>query len=103
MQVTSHEYAPFASETLVVSTTVKTLTAGTYAPSDQRPAGYAEITVEEADLRYWKDGSTPSATAGHRRKVDTEILSLHGIHEISNFKAIREGGTDSKIRVTYFR
>ncbi len=103
MQVTTHEYVPFASETLVVSSTAKILTASVYAPADVRPARYAEITVEEADLRYWKDGTTPTATAGHRRKVDTEILSLHGIHEISNLKAIREGGTDSKIRVTYFR
>ena len=103
MRVAKQEYVPFASETLVVTNAVKTLTASVYAPDDVRSARYAEITVEEADLRYWAEGSTPSATEGHRRKVDTEILSLHSITEITNFKAIREGVTDSKIRVTYFR
>ena len=97
------QYEPFANETLVIGPSVVTLTAATYAPGGQRQARYAEITVEEADLRYWKEGSAPTATAGHRRKVDTDILPLHSIHQITNFKAIREGGTDSKIRVTYFR
>ncbi len=103
MRTTKQEYEPFAYESIAVSNTAIGLTAATYAPADVRSARYAEITVEEADLRYRVDGTGPTAAGGHRRKVDTEILSLHSINEITNFKAIREGGTDSKIRVTYFR
>lgn len=82
------------SESIVISNTAVALT--TIPASAQA----AHISVHEQRLRFYYDGSTPTATSGHVGIVDREI-DLESREEVTNFKAIREGGTDARISVTY--
>jgi hypothetical protein len=97
----------FAHETLTVSTAVKTLTAATYEPTGDlhqqvKPRAIL-VTVHAQPLRYTFDGTNPvAATTGHYAAAGAEIF-IGGYQNIKNFKAIRDGGTDSSIGVTYFK
>jgi hypothetical protein len=93
---------PFAYESATVSTVAVTLTAATYAPSGQTQAAFAIITVESNPLRYRIDGTAPTSIEGHAA-TDGGFLTVCGITAIKNFSAIRSGGTDAKVRVTYYR
>lgn len=98
----------YAHETLAVSTAVKTLTTATHTPSASSEAAIKRpravlITVSAQPLRWTVDGTNPvAATTGHYAAAGTEIF-LSGYGNILGFKAIRDGGTDSSIQVTYFR
>lgn len=92
-------YFAFAYEQLTVTNAVKTLTSTVYQSGDKK-AQIAFITVEDADIRFTYDGSTPSATNGHLLRADS-VLTLYGTHDIENFKAFRAAGTDAEINVTY--
>lgn len=96
---TAGQYAAFAHEVLTVTNAVQTLTAATYIVG-ARYAQVAFITVEDANIRYTYDGTTPSATVGHLL-TDGSALTLTGHHDISTFKAFRAAGVDAEIRVTY--
>lgn len=103
--ISDYTGSAYAHETLAVSTAVKTLTAGTFEPTDFLPVRCrgALITVHAQPLRYTLDGTSPvAATTGHVAASGAEIF-IKGYHNVKNFKAIRDGGTDSQIGVTYFR
>lgn len=87
----------FAKEVITVSTTVKTLSKTFFQDADE-----AYITIETADIRVLKDGSTPTATDGHIHLAGSSIV-LTTPADIARFKAIRAGGTDAKITVSYSR
>lgn len=91
----------FAFESVTVSTVAKALTAATYAPTGEVAAAIALVQVEAQPLR-WSVASTPTAAIGHAA-VDTNVIRLCGGADIAAFLAIRSGGTDSVLRVTYFR
>lgn len=93
------QYVAFAHETLTVTNAVQVLTAATYAVGN-RYAQAAFITLEDAEIRYTYDGTTPSGTVGHLLTAGSS-LELHGYHDISTFKAYRAGGVDASLRVTY--
>ena len=99
----------FAHEQLVVSDSAKILTASKYQKTvaDAAPAGNrtvvaqrAVITVEDQDIRYTYDGTTPTTDVGHLATAGTTI-TIVGPKNIENFKAFRDGATDSEINVTY--
>ncbi|KKN79584.1 hypothetical protein LCGC14_0337880 [marine sediment metagenome] len=94
----------FAHEAITVSNSAKSFTAVTYAPSGTVPPVHrAVVTVEDQNLRYTIDGSTtPTTSVGHLAK-DEYVIILTSKTMIQNFKAIRATGSDSKIKVTYFR
>lgn len=89
-------FTAYAFETITVSNAVKTLTASKYGDSVKR----AVITIQNAQLRYNYNGSTPTATVGHAVNP-FDVIVLIGTSNIQNFKAIRKGTTDSVISVTY--
>jgi hypothetical protein len=91
----------FAFESVTVSTSAVGLTSATYKPSGQVAASIALVQVEAQPLR-WSVASTPTAAIGHAA-VDTNAIKLCGLADITAFLAIRSGGTDSVLRVTYFR
>ena len=99
--------AAFAHETLTVSNTVKALTAATYEPTGElslqvKPRAVL-ITVHAQPIRYTFNGTNPvAATTGHYAAAGVEIF-VSGYQNIKNFKAIRDGGTDASIGVTYFK
>lgn len=96
---TAGQYVAFAHEELTVTNAVKVLTAATYKVGD-RYAQAAFITVEDADVRYTYDGTTPSATVGHLLTQGSSI-TLAGYHDISTFKAYRSAAVDGTLHVTY--
>ncbi len=57
------------------------------------------VTLDTADIRYTVDGTTPTATSGHAMVVGDKLWL--GYKEMRNFKAIRSGGSDGKIRATH--
>ncbi len=58
------------------------------------------ISVETAQVRYRYDGTAPIATEGHILNP-MDILTISGIHNMNNFKAIRTGATSGVLKVTY--
>lgn len=92
---------PFAHESITVSNAVKSLTEATYAPATQGQvaANVAWITVADDNIRYWLDGSSPTATVGHVL-ADGDGLEIGG-QAIRLFRCIRET-TDAIISVSYF-
>ena len=83
-------------ESLTVSTVAKTLTSGTYGSNNR-----AFIQCQDANVRYWLDGSTPTTSEGHIL-YKGEALELHGSTELTNFKVIRDDSVDAVLAVSYF-
>lgn len=80
---------------LTVSTTAVAL------PTIPANASAARITGEAQAMRYRYDGGAPTATAGHELAA-SGVVELEGRSQITAFLAIRAGGTDGTVRVTYF-
>lgn len=92
---------PLDHESLVVSTASVPLTVATI----QQAAGNAHIasvTVETDSIRFWVDGTAPTAAVGHEIAADAGFL-ICGLNSILNFRAIRSGTVDATLRVSYFR
>jgi hypothetical protein len=86
-------------ESITVSTAVKTLTAAKYVG-----AKHALITVDANPIRYRLDGTDPEATEGHlvfASATATGVIELNSADQIKRFKAIRQGGADAVLKVTY--
>lgn len=91
------KYTPIGKQTgLAVAGTAVSLTQ----PSGAK-ARAAIIEVGTAAIRFWVDGSTPTASEGHRADVAATI-ELNSAAEVANFKAIRESGVSAKLEITYF-
>jgi hypothetical protein len=84
-----------ASESITVSTTSVGLTAATAA---QYP--FALITVENAAVRFWLDGTAPTATVGHVLEAGDK-LDLNSSDQVLSARFIRRDGVDGVIRVSY--
>lgn len=58
--------------------------------------------VETNDIRWTCDGTAPvAATTGHLLQAG-DVLTLYGYGNILKFRAIREGGTNGTLQVTFF-
>ena len=100
MEVKITDYAPYAYESLTISSTAVGLTASVYG-EDVRVM-QAFITLESAQIRFRIDGNNPTTTEGHLLEAG-QNLTLENYNAIKNFRAIRTGSSDGNIRVTYFR
>ena len=62
----------------------------------------ALITVESAAIRFRMDGEDPvdAVGGGHIGQVGT-IITLENAEEIRKFKAVRSGGSDASLFVSY--
>lgn len=94
-------------QTLTVSNTAVGFTAsntvknvgGSYV--SQMRARYAFVTVEDQPIR-WSVGGTPEAgTGGHEYAAGTSFW-LFSEGDITNFLAIRTGGTDGQLHATFY-
>lgn len=92
----------FAFESLTVSSTAIGATASVYSPSGATGAERAFLSCENAPIRYCYDGTTPTATVGHLL-APGELLIIEQPLNIAQFRAIRSGGTDARLQVTYER
>ena len=80
-------------EKLTVTNAVKQLTTAKLG------AGFF-LTVEDDDIRYTIDGSTPDATTGHLL-MDGQSLQTIDVTATANLKMIRVT-TDAVIQVTHY-
>lgn len=89
----------FTTENLTVDST----TGGVLLDAAKvKAADRALITVETADIRFYVDGTKPTATVGHQAFPGDQI-ELHNPTELKNFRAIRVTGTSATARVSYAR
>lgn len=93
-------------EKLTISTTSTGLTSTVYRTGSAltaKTAGSALITIETAGIRVRLDGGTPvdATNTGHAFAAGTTI-TLESISQIVNFRAVRVGGSDAVINITYF-
>jgi hypothetical protein len=94
---------PYAKETLTVNDSATPLTLSVYKIGQHEEIQRVYITVEDADIRYWTDGSDPVADSeGHLVTAGSAIeLTLH--KSVTGFRAIRNASTDAVLQVTYER
>jgi hypothetical protein len=59
------------------------------------------VTVEDNDVRFRTDGTSPTTTEGHKLAMGA-TLTISGQEEIQHFKAIGVSGTGT-LKVTYER
>ena len=71
----------------------------TLTASDGILPAAALITVEDAPIRYCVDGTTPTTTVGHLAQAGA-VFELINRGEVTNFRAIRQGGASGTIKVT---
>lgn len=84
-----------ASESLTVSNTSVGLTEATFGNLT-----HAFITCEVAAVRFWLDGTAPTATVGHNLEVG-DTLELESEPQLQNVRFIRRDGVDSTLRCSY--
>ena len=104
------ELVPYAYENITASTSSIGFTAATIVQSDGNPtrprarrAKSAFVTVEAQSVRVRWDGGDPvAATSGHLL-VAGDSIEFTGEGTLPKVRFIREGGTDSTLRVTYAR
>ena len=92
----------FDSESLTVAASSVGFTSATYAPSGEPPAQKVVFYVETAQVRYWTDGSAPTASVGIIADVG-DIIAVEGSSDIAGFRAIRTGGTSGVLRTIFER
>lgn len=95
-------------EKLTISNSVKQFTADKYSDvavglNTRTDAEEAYVTVEATNSFRWTvDGTAPVASTTGHLAAGSSSFTVTGFDAISNFKAIREGGSDAVIHVTYF-
>lgn len=92
-------FKAFAHESITVAGTAIGFTAATYLTSSEK-AKRAIVTVEDAQIRYTYDGTTPTSSIGHLLNP-MDVLVLIGSDNITNFKAIRVSSTSGTLKITY--
>jgi hypothetical protein len=92
----------YAVETLTVNDSSTSLTETVYgAGKPQDFPQRAVITSEDADIRYWANGTDPVAgTSGHLLAAGGSVV-LSNPHSIRNFRAIRDGSVNAVLQVSY--
>lgn len=104
---------PYATEQLTVSTIALSPTAATVRNNTGTsganslywavsfPARAALVECATNAIYYTTDGSTPSATNGHRLNAG-DVLTLTGRQAVANLKMIRQSA-DSVVNLTYYK
>lgn len=87
---------PTNHESVTVSSTAVGITA---TVSDGVLPAAALISVEDASIRFCVDGTTATASVGHRADPG-DLIELIDRSEVTNFSAIRKDGTDATLKVT---
>jgi len=90
----------YAHETLTVSSTALPFTATVYDSGSGRPQS-ALVTIATDNIRFWSDGTAPTATIGHLGTAGTPI-EVCGFSNLKNWRMIRQT-TDATVSVSYFR
>lgn len=97
----TEERAPFAFETITVSSTALGFTTATAFPTGLPPADAAFVSVETDSIRYRVDGLNPTDTVGHLVASGGSFW-VYGTLNCRKLRMIRVTN-DATIRVTYYR
>ena len=62
----------------------------------------AVVVVEAQPLRYRDDGTDPTATVGMLAVAETRF-DIESREALDAFKAIRDGGTDAVLSISYYK
>jgi len=89
----------FAFETITVTNSAVGFTNATFS-STKVPHLRAIVTVEGGIMRYRYDGTNPTATVGHLLGHGDTVILESGVN-VDNFRAIRAGGENGTLSVTY--
>ena len=81
------------NSTITVAATAVDLSA----PPD---ATYALVTVATGAIRFWLDGTDPTATVGHVAEPGATI-ELESLSEVHQFRTIRRDGTSGVLSVSF--
>lgn len=84
---------------LTVDNTAGGVPLATSAAKDA--ATFAVLTVHSQPIRYVKDAAVVTTAMGHYA-TDKDVIVLRDQQQIDNFRAIREGGTNATVSVSYF-
>lgn len=79
--------------------TVSTTPVGLTVPIN---SNRAIVVVEAQPLRYRDDGVNPSATVGMLAVAETRF-EIESREALDAFVAIRDGGTDSVLSISYYK
>jgi len=97
--VTIEEYDAYDKETITVGSTAVGFTSSKITNCK---VAFCTLDTGGGAIRYWIDGSTPTATSGHYVAAG-DSFTIIGTNNIRNFKAIRVGADDGTLQVTYKR
>lgn len=92
-----YDRTPLLNETITVSNVAKSLTSETYSGAQG-----ANIFVEDAPIRMWVNGVSPTNTVGILIGIGGSV-ELGSLAELQGFKAIATTSADAKLQVTYWR
>ena len=92
----------FATQTLTVDDTVGGVGLNLTYVLATPPAQAVVLTLATAQIRWFADGTAPTATVGHQMNP-TDVLTLNHPSELFNFKAIRTGAVSGVGTVSYYR
>lgn len=85
------------SHSLTVSSTAVLLNEGRRLSNN-----YCLITIETAAVRFWLDGTEPTATTGHQALVG-DTITLETEDELQDIQFIRRDGTDAVLTCSFGR
>jgi len=97
--VTIEEYDAYDKETITVGSTAVGFTSSKITNCK---VAFCTLDPDGGAIRYWIDGSTPTATSGHYVAAG-DSFTIVGTNNIRNFKAIRVGADDGTLQSTFKR
>lgn len=91
----------YAQESITVSSSAIGFTDSIINNGGGLPPHIAVFVVEDGDIRFTCDGTTPTASIGIPAEVG-DLIEIHGETNIEAFRAIRKGSVDAVIQPQYF-
>lgn len=96
------QYRYTAFEQITVGATAVGFTAATINEGSGHPqATIASCRLETAQVRFTVDGTTPTTTVGTLLEIG-DWLTLTSPDLLTDFRAIRTGGTSGQLNCTYY-
>jgi len=88
-------------ETITIAGTAVGFTASTLTTDDGVQASYCQGRLETAQVRYYLTGDTPTSALGTLLEVG-DFITIPGITNLRQFKAIRTGTVSGSIQFQCF-
>ena len=95
--VASAQSFVISHESLTIANTAVGISAAVHTVSDQKVSKCVG-RLETAQVRYWSDGTAPTASVGILLEVG-DVITLNNWATIKNFRAIRTGAVSGVLSV----